>query len=272
MSKYFINIFLVLLPFAAFAQEADSVTEEETETQVIRADSFSQVRFGFDISRPVWNYFLEDRTGYEFALDYYYKKELYFVAEGGWGSARLDYADLRYSSNNAFIRAGINKGMLKRLSPHDWDMGFIGVRYGVAPISRSQASYTIIDSFWGNTSGTIPADNMTLHWAEVVGGIRVELVKGLFAGWSVRGKFRINKSDFQELPPSYIAGYGKGDKGSIFDFNFYIDYAIRWKRAARQPAPANLNNNIARPPADSSGTGQRPAPYNKPPETPEEEK
>jgi len=56
----------------------------------------------------------------------------------------------------------------------------------------------------------------------------VEIFKGLFAGWTIRGKFRLNQAPFRELPPAYIAGYGKGDKNAIFDFGFYINYAIRW--------------------------------------------
>jgi len=104
------------------------------------------------------------------------------------------------------------------------------VRYALAFIERSEARYTIFDNFWGNTSGTIPGKNMTAHWLELTGGVRVELAKGLFTGWTIRGKFLLNGNQFKDLPPPYVAGYGRGDKNSIFDFNFYISYAIRWKK------------------------------------------
>jgi hypothetical protein len=40
----------------------------------------------------------------------------------------------------------------------------------------------------------------------------------------------MNGSSFKDLAPLYIAGYGRGDKNSIFDFNMYLSYAIRWDR------------------------------------------
>jgi hypothetical protein len=258
MSRYFINILFMLLSFSASAQETDDEDiDDEPKTPVINVDSFSQLRFGIDISRPVWNYLTDSRTSYEFELDYYFKKELYFAFETGWGNAEINYPDLKFKSTNSYYRGGITKGMLKRQSSQDWDMAFIGFRYGLAPIQRSEASYIVIDSFWGNTTGTVPSKNMTLHWAEVVGGVKVELVKGLFLGWTARAKFRLNKKPFQELPPSYITGYGKGDKGTIFDFNVYVDYAIRWRREKKEE-PKIINKDIAIPavPSQSDSTGK----------------
>ena len=63
--------------------------------------------------------------------------------------------------------------------------------------------------------------------------MRVELFKGLFAGWNMRAKFLMNGRSFKDDAPLYIAGYGKGDKGAVFDFNLYISYGIRWKRTYR---------------------------------------
>jgi hypothetical protein len=65
---------------------------------------------------------------------------------------------------------------------------------------------------------------------ELTGGMRVELVKGLMAGWNLRGKFMMNGKSFKDLSPLNIAGYGKGDKNAAFDFNVYMSYAIRWKK------------------------------------------
>lgn len=264
MLRYFTNILLLLLSFPVMAQELDDMEEEEPSTPKINVDSFSQVRISFDISRPVWNYFLESRASQELSIDYYHKKDLYFVAEAGWGNSIIDYSDLKYNSKNSFYRLGINKCMIKRQSSHDWDMGFIGVRYAFAPIERSAAQYTIEDSFWGNVSGTIPAKNMILHWAEVTGGINVELVNGLFAGWTVRGKFRINKGAFQELPPAFIAGYGKGDKGSVFDFNFHLSYAIRWRRIMNPKTSVQPSNINKQAPVDSTKTVPGEVPFKAP--------
>jgi hypothetical protein len=226
MSKYFTSIlFLLLLAGNVRAQDE----EDEAPTKPVVKDSLHQLRFGVDLFHPILHSADDSRRSYEFEIDYYHRKELYFVAEGGWGSGKVNDSILSFSSTNTFFKAGINKGMLTRFASSDWDIGFVGARYGVAFIDRSKANYTIYDPFWGVLSGTKAAERFTAHWAEVNGGVRVELVKGLFTGWNMRGKFLLNKNRFKELPPSYIAGYGRGDKSSVFDFNFYLEYAIRWK-------------------------------------------
>lgn len=187
-----------------------------------------QLRFGFDISRPVINLAQSTHTSYEALADYYLVKDVYAVAEGGFGSADYAYPDLSYTSKSSFFRVGVDKTLIRRLGASDWDAAFFGARYGLAFINRGEASYTIVDSLWGSTSGTIAAKNFTAHWAEIVAGVRVELLKGLFAGWNVRGRFLLNEASFRDLSPVFIAGYGRGDKTTVFDFNFYLLYALRW--------------------------------------------
>ena len=189
-----------------------------------------QLSLGFDITHPIINASLSDRKGYEFEADYFLSKELYVVAEGGWGSSNVNYVDLKYTTKNTFYRFGFNKGLLARENPKDWDMMFIGLRGAFGSISRSAAQYTVIDSLWGSTSGSLGNKNFNGYWAEITGGMRVELVKCLFAGWNIRGKFLLNSKSFSDLSPLYIAGYGRGDKNAVFDFNLYINYSFRWNR------------------------------------------
>lgn len=207
--------------------------EEPEEERKAIVDSNNQFRFGFDVSRLWFNNVqkkLEKRISYEIELDYYWRKDLYIMAEGGWGNSSLNYTDLAYESNNVFVRAGFNKSILPRLKQNDWDIAFIGLRYGLGFINRGAANYTIEDNIWGTVSNTVPAESLTAHWAEITGGVRVELWQGVFIGWNVRGKFMLNSKKFKEIPPYFIAGYGKGEKPSIFDFNVYLSYAIRWNR------------------------------------------
>lgn len=228
MPRYFTSILILLLLGMTFPLHAQDDDEEENKPVI--TDSVKQLRFSFDISKPILNALFKERQAYEIEIDYYHKKDIYFVAEGGWGSGKLDSTYLNYRSTNVFGKIGFNKSLLARLFPNDWDMAFIGLRYGLGIIQRSDATYVIKNDLWGNIMGSIPGKSMTAHWMEVNGGVRVELAKGLFAGWNIRGKFLLNGKQFKELPPPYIAGYGKGGKNSIFDFNFYLCYAIRWKK------------------------------------------
>lgn len=229
MLRYFISILFLVLSTPAFAQEV----EDEGPPEPVVIDSMRQLRFGFDVSRIFFNQLqkdLEKSTSYEFEIDYFLKKDLYVVGEGGFGSASLTYSDLAYDSKNIFFRAGINKSLLTRLAQDDWDMAFIGLRYGLGFVERGNATYTITDSTWGSVRGTVPATSFNAHWIELTGGVRVEVAKNIFIGWNIRGKFMLNYRKFQELPPYNIAGYGKGEKNTIFDFNVFLSYAIRWNK------------------------------------------
>lgn len=225
MFRYFISI-LLFLPLLSVAQEADSTNSKKTTGK----DALRQFRIGVDLPNFAINALQSERTGYELQLDYYWKNDLFIDLEFGFGGAEFDQDYLKYNSSNTFFRVGFDKSMLKRDAPNDWDMVFIGLRYGAAFINRNDATYTIIDSTWGNSSGTIAGTSFSAHWIEVTGGVRVEVLKNIFLGWNIRGKFLVNPKAFEELPPSYVAGYGKGDKNTIFDYNFYLSYAIRWDK------------------------------------------
>ena len=223
--------FILLLAVSARAQADSAATPKKKKSEEHYG---KQLRFGFDISKPVINLVQHTRASYEVSVDYYLRHEIYAVAEGGFGSADYDYPDLSYRSSNSFFRVGIDKTLITRLASSDWDAAFIGARYGVAFINRQEASYTIIDSLWGATTGIIPAKTFTAHWVEVTGGVRVELLRNIIAGWNIRGRFLLNENAFRELSPVFIAGYGKGDKTTIFDFNFFICYALRWGGEAQE--------------------------------------
>jgi len=187
-----------------------------------------QLRFGFDMSKPVSNLLQDTRSSYEASVDYYLRKEVYAVLEGGFGNAVYEYPDLSYRTTATFFRAGIDKTLIKRLTGNDWDAAFMGIRYGIAFVNRQEATYSIIDSLWGTTSGSIPAKAFMAHWVELTGGVRVEVLRNVMLGWNIRGRFLISDNAFGDLSPVAIAGYGKGDRSSVFDFNFYLCYALRW--------------------------------------------
>ena len=225
ISKYTTSLLLVLCSIATKAQEADTTAPKRTAPEFHPG---KQLRLSVDVSKPVSNIFIKSRENYELAIDYYLKKEVYAVVEGAYGTATNNITGLNYTSNSASIKIGVDKCLLQRLFTHDWDEAFIGARYGLGFIKRNTATYETMDSLFGGTTGTIEGRNFTAHWAEITGGIRVELFNRCMVGWTVRAKFLLNAGAFNDLAPSYITGYGKGDKSTAFDFNFYFCYVLRW--------------------------------------------
>ena len=232
-----------------YAQATDTTASDTTSHPVKKKDlAGHQLCVGIDILRPVLNDLTQGVSGYGFEFDYYMHNEFYLAGETGWGSSTVNYTNpkLQYTTTNNFLSFGFDKSILSRDRPTDWDMMFIGLRLGAADVIRSPATYTILDSVWGNTGGSSPGQSFVAVWTELTGGMRVELVKGLMAGWNFRGKFLMNGKSFNELAPLYIAGYGKGDKNVAFDFNVYVSYGIRWKRKSLADTTTTANVPVAK--------------------------
>jgi hypothetical protein len=228
-------LFLIFsLPAVACLAQSDSTRSALVTDTVTRIASIApadhQVRFGFDISRIAFNLANTSRYSYEMQADYSRNAKLYMVAEAGWGGSTTDYEHLKYKGSNFFLRAGVDQSLLDRMGLTDFDMAFLGIRYGIGLGNRSEASFLVPSPFGPPAQGTEPAESYIVHWGEVTAGVKVEMWKGFFAGWNMRMKFLLNPGRFERLSPSYIAGYGKGDKTTAFDFNFYLSYALRWKR------------------------------------------
>jgi hypothetical protein len=216
----------------AVAQSDSVATDEEQQSEPARKKYVGghQLLVGVDVFNIVLNNYIKNKYSYEGEIQYYLKNEYYGVLEGGWGGSNVDFTDLKYTTTNSFARIGFNKSILYRESPSDWDMMFVGFRAGAANVNRSAANYYVADSVWGAFSGVTAPQNFMAVWAEITAGMRVELFRGLMAGWNVRGKFLMNGKSFNELAPLHIAGFGKGDKNANFDLNLFVSYAIRWNR------------------------------------------
>ncbi len=219
-----------LISGSAFGQATAVDTAKADTTVKPKIEASHQIELGFDMGCLAKNYLVTDRVGYEFLASWYHKNEIYWVAEGGWGNSTVAYPDLSYKTNSSFLRLGFDKMLLGRENLKDWGGMQMGLRLGAAHVSRADAQYTIVDSTWGTTSGAVSGKSFVPVWAEITAGVRVELIRGIITGWNIRGKFMLNGKSFNDLSPTYIAGFGQGDKNSSFDFNFYLLYALRWNR------------------------------------------
>lgn len=209
-----------------YAQEI--AENENTNVQVKDSTyhKFSYFRIGFDATKLLKSQLAKDYKTIEFQVDVNYTKSTNLAVEFGTGNSIVNNQFLNYKSNNTFIRLGIDKTFFGKEFPGDMDNAFVGVRYAFSRVNRLGATYTIQDNVWGNTSGTIDASAFVAHWIELNGGFRMEIIKNVFAGWNIRAKTFLNPKKFELLPPTYLSGYGRGDKNTAFDYNFYILYGI----------------------------------------------
>lgn len=211
----------------ASGTKTDSTTTKKKEP---KPPYIHQLRFNLDVARLATNFIYPDKKGFEFAIDYKLRGKNYLVAEGGWGKNKVDYTNLQYDNTGSFIKLGIDKNVVDVLNDKDFDVFFIGIRYGMGFGQRSTATFLVPSYFGPPEVGTSEAENYLIHWGEINAGVRVEILENWFVGWNVRVKFLLNAGEFKTLAPSYAPGYGKGDKSTFTGANLYLAYALRWKK------------------------------------------
>lgn len=183
---------------------------------------FDYFRIGIDLSKVLASPLAKNYNAYEFTADVHFRRDLWLVADAGFGNSFVANTNLQYKSSNAFLRLGLDKTFFNQEHKGDLDNAFVGLRYGASRVNRGEAVYFIRDTVWGNSAGAIPGAAFTAHWLELVGGFRIEIVKNIFLGWNIRAKTFINPKKFAQLPPPYLAGYGPGEKNTAFGYNFYL--------------------------------------------------
>ena len=86
---------------------------------------------------------------------------------------------------------------------------------------------SLVDPVWGDE---VPVSFVDVPsravWAEAVGGVRAEIVKNFYMGWSLRYKYLFLKGNMAHGGPWYIPGFGTGKKtslGATYTLSYYFN-------------------------------------------------
>lgn len=209
ISKYFFSIII----FIVFLSSITNAQEERIKG----------LRLGYDISRLALYIVEPERTAFELSADFEIKQNFYLTAEGGMQKYRLTETLYNYNSDGYYTRIGMDYNILKNRAKNQYEMVFGGFRYGYSKLNHTADNIIIGTNYWGNGDIT-ELDNTTInaHWIEALAGVRAELFKNVFIGWSFRWRIMLYQSRVAVMKPIYIPGYGKGEKKSVIGFNYYI--------------------------------------------------
>ncbi|HEY4787019.1 MAG TPA: DUF6048 family protein, partial [Bacteroidales bacterium] len=170
-----------------------------------------------------------ERKAVEFSFDTEVKRNLFTTAEAGFEHVDKENDLLSYKANGIYGRVGIDYNILKRDKlEKGHDIVYVGIRYGYFVLNQRTDNYTIPGNYPGDTlTGSISSRNMDGHWIEPVFGLKVEVVKNLFLGASLRGRILLFSTKEKGINyPEYMPGYGNGANKSNFGVNYSIFYQI----------------------------------------------
>jgi len=237
--KYIFSVlFLSLVCFIARGQEPRQKKEQRqdqgqnqndelfVQEEVKEPLQLKGISFGVNIGRFSDYVFMPDRVSYESALNVNVSNKFYGVIEAGYATTNLKKDNYGYLSEGYFVKAGMDKNLLKKY-PSDF-LG-IGFRIGNAQFSHSASNITIESEHWNTTQSSVENNAHSFYWFEVSFGIKGEIFKNLYLGWS--GLVKINMTSIDDtFTPYNIPGFGKYSGTVKLGVNYFIIYQIPFNR------------------------------------------
>jgi hypothetical protein len=250
MYRYFASL-LIILPLLAYGQDKKAA-EVTAPPKVDFAPS--AIRVGVDLFGLGTTLIKPEKTKYEIQGDIDLHK-YFFSLDLGREQTTHSGPQFDYLSSGSYFRAGVDFN----LTPYNPDRStiFLGLRYAAASY-KEELQYNVSDTIWqGADPINIDNTGLSARWIELVGGMKVRVMQGMYLGYTARYKMykRINGSpllDTYDLP-----GYGLGWKNTNLDFSFYMYYRLSFRY---KPVPVKPKDKKKRGPTPQpvSGGSQRP--------------
>jgi hypothetical protein len=186
------------------------------------------MKVGVDIIPPITKLLRSGQTGFEGTMDLNFAHKYFLVLEPGFLNSTYTDSAFRYKGSGSFLRIGIDKNILKNPKFKGNDLITMGVRYGITRMNASASDIILAPSYWNPAPGIffIPSSSYFTQWVELCIGVKAEVLKNFYIGWSLSGRLLLSSGHPNELTPYLVPGYGRGDSKSVFGFHYYLCYRI----------------------------------------------
>lgn len=223
MLRYIISLLFLLTCSQIWGQ-----LDKSPQDTVTYKDRYG-LRVGIDVVRPILSIAGDDMKGFEIVGDYRLTKRFYLATELGFRDQTRQEDYFNFSTKGQYIKLGVDYNAYKNWLGME-NMIVVGLRYGFSTFSQSINEYTInSDPFVPVRTETegITYDGLTGHWAELVLGLKVEVLHNIFLGVSFRGNTLISSKEPENFKNLYIPGFERvfvNNNG--FSFNYTVSYLI----------------------------------------------
>ena len=223
-SKFTFSIALILLSFLVNAQQ------KKTDSIPPKIEKFG-IRVGADLFKLTRSFYDKNYKGIEFVGDYRLTKNYYLAAELGNENKTTEDDRLNTTAKGTYIKVGFDYN-----SYENWldmrNMVFIGLRYGASTFSQQLNSYKLY-----NTSTYFPEaptvvsgetfNGLSAQWLEVVVGMKAEVLKNIYVGFSVRMNKILSNTKPENFDNLYIPGFNRTYNGDFgVGFNYTVSYFL----------------------------------------------
>ena len=213
------------------SRPANSDDDEERPVEpkitVIKDQGLS---LGVDLAPVIMRFIKEEDTGIAFVGRYGVKNKWWANAEVGFQHTNYSNDNFDYKSNGTFIKIGLDYDIFQSEDFPVNDNIFVGFRYGYAWQMHESGRFLIVDDYWGEYKGSVDKTSVNSHILEAVFGIRCEMIRNLYMGWSFRARFLVASAHDNTLDPYSVPGYGSYDSKAGIGFTYTIEYQIPFNK------------------------------------------
>ena len=234
------QIYLFIISICLSTNMLIGQTESNSNDTLIKKDkllNINKIRFGFDLLKPIVSSSEGDNLNYEIVGDLQLTENIYLAGEYGLVDKVIEDENINFNSTGSFLRIGFDYNMFENWIGMDNSI-YIGLRYGTSNFSSKILDYNVRnkDSYFSNLVTnefqTIEYSNLSGNWIELLLGIKVETLKNVYLGLSLR----LNKLLSDEKPNNFgnlfIPGFNKVTDENTFGsgFNYTLTYSIPLKK------------------------------------------
>ncbi len=224
----FLLLMMLSLSQPIKAQNNDNNNQTNDTIKPARVPVNPYIRLGIDVSSVMRNILEPEVQQYEISFDTGIKLNWFATAEAGFMNVSSERETFAYKSNGYFLRLGAEYNLLNRKpDPDKNNLVLIGARYGYSFLQHRSPFFFVENEYWGDHTGSINSSFFNLHWMELTGGVKTEVLPNLFLGWTIRVRVRIFGSRDPELQPYYIPGFGHGDRTNPATVLYSIMYRFK---------------------------------------------
>lgn len=226
MKHIWIYFFSLIVAFTSYAQETKNDTIVPTKKQRYG------LRTGLDLFKLTKSLTDDNYQGLEIVGDYRITKKVYFAAELGNENKTTDEPQLNFTTKGTYLKVGFDFNTYENWLNMENQI-YVGFRYGTSLFSQNLNHYSIYNDTGGflgeHTQVNINKEfsGLSAHWAEMVGGVKAEVFKNLFVGFSFRINYLVAQSKPNGFDNLYIPGFHRTYDGNWgVGFNYSISYFI----------------------------------------------
>ncbi len=221
---FFISLFCCAL--STMAQEGN----ENTTDTIPRIEKFG-LRVGLDLAKPLRTLVEDGYSGFEIMADFRVTKKFYAALE--LGNEKKDWIEpnITTKTSGSYAKIGFDYNAYENWLGME-NAIILGLRYGFSTFNQELLSYSIYTNNPAFPTEVITTpqeyNGLTAHWAELIVGIKTEIVSNLYLSLNAQLKRKITEDQPETFENLYIPGFHRTYDYSQFGvgYGYSISYLI----------------------------------------------